>query len=136
MYKLPAMYVGEYAERDAEMTLELWQNMKQEIQHQDIQSIFDLETELFPCLVDMRFLGVRVDIQAANELKEKLSSEEKECLLKVKKRNWSRYANMGSSIHRTSFFEKLRLPFDRTEKQILHHLLKTFYKTTLTLLLN
>ena len=23
MYKLPAMYVGEYAERDAEMTLEL-----------------------------------------------------------------------------------------------------------------
>ena len=24
MYKLPAMYVGEYAERDAEMTLELW----------------------------------------------------------------------------------------------------------------
>ena len=25
MYKLPAMYVGEYAERDAEMTLELWQ---------------------------------------------------------------------------------------------------------------
>ena len=79
MYKLPAMYVGEYAERDAEMTLELWQNMKQEIQHQDIQSIFDLETELFPCLVDMRFLGVRVDIQAANELKDKLSSEEKEC---------------------------------------------------------
>ena len=56
MYKLPAMYVGEYAERDAEMTLELWQNMKQEIQHQDIQSIFDLETELFPCHVDMRFL--------------------------------------------------------------------------------
>ena len=69
MYKLPAMYVGEYAERDAEITLELWQQMKQEIQHQDIESIFDLETELFPCLVDMRFLGVRVDVQAANELK-------------------------------------------------------------------
>ena len=48
MYKLPAMYVGEYAERDAEMTLELWQEMKKEILHQDIQSIFDLETELFP----------------------------------------------------------------------------------------
>jgi hypothetical protein len=25
MYKLPAMYVGEYAERDAEMTLQLWE---------------------------------------------------------------------------------------------------------------
>jgi DNA polymerase I-like protein with 3'-5' exonuclease and polymerase domains len=61
MYKLPAMYVGEYAERDAEMTLELWQEMKKEIYAQDIEDIFKLETELFPCLVDMRFLGVRVD---------------------------------------------------------------------------
>ena len=43
--------------------------IKKEINFQDIQSIFDLETELFPCLVDMRFLGVRVDIQAATELK-------------------------------------------------------------------
>ena len=31
MYKLPAMYVGEYAERDAEMTLELWQEMKKKL---------------------------------------------------------------------------------------------------------
>ena len=58
MYKLPAMYVGEYAERDAELTLNLWQEMRKEINHQDIESIFKLETELFPCLVDMRFLGV------------------------------------------------------------------------------
>ena len=31
MYKLPAMYVGEYAERDAEITLALWQELKKEI---------------------------------------------------------------------------------------------------------
>ena len=51
MYKLPAIYVGSYAEKDAEITLELWQELKKEILHQDIQSIFDLETELFPCLL-------------------------------------------------------------------------------------
>ena len=72
MYKLPAMYVGQYAEKDAAITLELWQMLKREIDNQDINSIFELETELFPCLVDMRFLGVRVDIQAATELKNKL----------------------------------------------------------------
>ena len=33
---------------------------------QDLQSIFDLETDLFPCLVDMRFKGVRVDVEAAH----------------------------------------------------------------------
>ena len=85
MYKLPAIYVGEYAEKDAEITLELWQELKKEINFQDINSIFDLETELFPCLVDMRFLGVRVDVEAAHQLKDKLSLQEKECLLEVKK---------------------------------------------------
>ena len=85
MYKLPAMYVGQYAEKDASITLQLWQVLKREIESQDIESIFNLETELFPCLVNMKFLGVRVDVEAAHQLKDKLSSEEKECLLKVKK---------------------------------------------------
>ena len=31
MYKLPAMHVGAYAERDAEVTLGLWQELKREI---------------------------------------------------------------------------------------------------------
>jgi len=48
MYKLPALYVGSYAEKDAELTLALWQEMKKEIEHQDIHSIFELETQLFP----------------------------------------------------------------------------------------
>ena len=83
MYKLPAMYVGEYAEQDAVLTLKLWQEMKKEIMSQDIEDIFNLETELFPCLVDMRFLGVRVDIEAAHKLKKELVAEEKACLEKV-----------------------------------------------------
>ena len=80
MYKLPAIYVGAYAEKDAELTLELWQELKKEILHQDLNSIFELETELFPCLIDMRFLGVRVDVEAAHKLKKQLLEQEKECL--------------------------------------------------------
>ena len=57
------MYVGEYAEKDAELTLKLWQACKHEIQTQDLWDIFELETELTPCLIDMRFKGVRVDIE-------------------------------------------------------------------------
>ena len=115
MYKLPAMYVGEYAEQDAKLTLALWQEMKKEIYNQDIESIFDLETELFPCLVDMRFLGVRVNIQAANELKDKLSLEEKECLLKVKKETGVD-TQIWAARSIAQVFDKLHLPFDRTEK--------------------
>ena len=115
MYKLPAIYVGEYAEKDAEITLALWQELKKEILHQDIQSIFDLETELFPCLVDMRFLGVRVDVQGAHKLKQQLLAQEKEYLQEVKKESgvdvqiWA-----ARSIEQV--FQKLSLPYDRTEK--------------------
>ena len=69
MYKLPSLNVGAYAERDAEATFGLWQEMKKEIIEQDLESIFNLETDLFPCLVDMRFKGVRVDVEGAQNLK-------------------------------------------------------------------
>jgi len=115
MYKLPAMYVGEYAEQDAVLTLKLWQEMKKEILSQDIEDIFNLETELFPCLVDMRFLGVRVDIEAAHKLKEELVLEEKKCLEKVYQETgvdvqiWA-----AKSIEKV--FQNLKLPYEKTLK--------------------
>jgi DNA polymerase I-like protein with 3'-5' exonuclease and polymerase domains len=115
MYKLPAMYVGEYAERDAELTLELWQEMKKQMLAEEVTSIFELETELFPCLVDMRFLGVRVDVEAANQLKHKLLTEEKECLQKVKKETGID-TQIWAARSIAQVFQKLNLPFDRTEK--------------------
>ena len=115
MYKLPAIYVGAYAEKDAEITLELWQELKKEILHQDIQSIFELETELFPCLVDMRFLGVRVDVEAAHQLKETLSAKEKECLLAVKKETGVD-TQIWAARSIAQVFQKLNLPYDSTEK--------------------
>ena len=115
MYKLPAMYVGAYAEADAQLTLDLWQEMKKEIINQDIEDIFKLETELFPCLVDMRFLGVRVDTEAAYELKQKLLAEEKECLRIVQKETGVD-TQIWAARSIAQVFEKLHLPFDRTEK--------------------
>ena len=115
MYKLPAMYVGQYAEKDASITLQLWQYLKKEIVSQDINSIFDLETELFPCLVDMRFLGVRVDIESAHKLKNELVTEEESNLHKVKSETGID-VQIWAARSIAKVFEKLKLPFDRTEK--------------------
>ena len=115
MYKLPAIYVGAYAEKDAEITYALWQELKKEIISQDLNSIFQLETELFPCLVDMRFLGVRVDVESAHKLKEELVEEEKELLLKVKKET-SVDVQIWAARSIAQVFQKLDLPFDRTDK--------------------
>jgi len=115
MYKLPAIYVGAYAENDAIITLELWQELQKEINLQDINSIMDMETELFPCLVDMKFKGVRVDVEAAHKLKTILLAQEKEALQQIKKETridiqiWA-----ARSI--AQVFDKLNLDYDRTEK--------------------
>jgi len=115
MYKLPAIYVGAYAEKDAEITFELWQELKKEILHQDLNSIFQLETELFPCLVDMRFLGVRVDTESAHKLKSELLEQEKECLQLVKKETQVD-VQIWAARSIAQVFQKLDLPFDRTDK--------------------
>ena len=72
MYKLPAMYVGEYAERDAEVTLALWQELKKEIEHQDLQSIVEIEQKVFPCIFDMKIKGVRVSESQVDQLDHQL----------------------------------------------------------------
>jgi DNA polymerase I-like protein with 3'-5' exonuclease and polymerase domains len=105
MWKLPAMYVGNYAERDAELTFALWKVMQKEMIDQDLDSIFHLETDLFPCLVDMRFLGVRVDVQKAHKLKQQAARS----IAKV--------------------FDKLNLEYERTAKTQAPSFTKNFLST-------
>ena len=115
MYKLPAMHVGAYAERDAEVTLGLWQEMKKEIINQDLEDIFDLESDLFPCLVDMRFKGVRVDVERAHKMKKEMKKAEQELLHKIKgETNIDTQIWAARSI--ANVFDMLRLEYPRTEK--------------------
>jgi len=115
MWRLPAPFVGEYAEKDAEITLKLWGAMQHEISKQDLWDVFNLETNLFPCLVDMKFKGVRVDVDVANGIKKSLNKTEKEIHQKINKlvgfdiEIWA-----AASIAKA--FDKLKLPYDRTEK--------------------
>jgi DNA polymerase I-like protein with 3'-5' exonuclease and polymerase domains len=115
MYKLPAMYVGAYAEKDAELTLELFKVLSREIDKQNLNNIFDLETNLFPCLIDMKFKGVRVDVEAAHQLKRSMVKEEEALLLEVK-----RETNIDTQIWAArsiaQVFDKLGLHYERTLK--------------------
>jgi DNA polymerase I-like protein with 3'-5' exonuclease and polymerase domains len=79
------MYVGNYAEKDAQLTLELFKTLSREIKKQNLENIYQLETELFPCLIEMKFKGVRVDVEKAHKLKQQLNTKEKQLLLEVKK---------------------------------------------------
>jgi len=115
MYKLPAMYVGSYAEKDAVLTLELFKVLSREIQKQSLQNVFDLETQLFPCLLDMKFKGVRVDIEKAKLLKQQLTNQEQEILLKVKQETGIE-PQIWAARSIATVFDKLGLHYERTDK--------------------
>ena len=115
MWRLPAPLVGEYAEQDAVVTLKLWHALQHEISKQDLWDVFNLETNLFPCLVDMKFKGVRVDVAKAEATKAQLVDAEKEMHRDIKKlagfdvEIWA-----AASIAKA--FDIVKLPYDRTEK--------------------
>ena len=125
MYKLPSMHVGSYAERDAEITLGLWQEMKKEIIHQDLEDVFDLETELFPCLVDMKFKGVRVDIDKAHLMKKQLVQEEKDLLTAIEKETNVR-PQIWAARSIAEVFDNLKIPYERTAKTAAPSFTKNF----------
>ena len=115
LYKLPAMYVGEYAERDAEATLKLWQRLNTELHNQELMDVFTLETKLFPCLVDMKFKGVRVDLEHADKLKQNLMQREAKIVARIKELTGVE-VEISAARSIAKAFDKLGLPYDRTEK--------------------
>ena len=128
LYKLPAMYVGSYAEQDAYLTLELFKRLSTEIQTQNLVEIFDLESQLFPCLIEMKFKGVRVDVERAHKLKKELLSQEEAILLEVKKKTGVD-VQIWAARSIAKVFDKLSLPYARTEKTQSPSFTKNFLST-------
>jgi len=128
LYKLPAMYVGTYAEQDAELTLELFKTLSREIQKNNLVEIFDLETQLFPCLIDMKFKGVRVDVERAHKLKKQLSQKEEQLLLEVKKETGID-VQIWAARSIAKVFDKLSLSYATTEKTGSPSFTKNFLST-------
>tara|TARA_R110002020_G_scaffold110026_2_gene254374 strand:- start:564 stop:2444 length:1881 start_codon:yes stop_codon:yes gene_type:complete len=127
MYKLPALYVGEYAEKDAEITLALWQELKAQILEQDLQSIFDLETELFPCLVEMKSRGVKVDLNHAKHVEKQLKKQEDKFLAAIKERVGF-FPELWAARSIAKVFDKLKLEYPRTQKTKAPSFNKNFLK--------
>ncbi len=128
MWKLPASEVGGYAEKDAELTLLLWHHLKKIIIEDDLQDIFNLETDLFPCLVDMRHLGVRVDIEKADQLKKVMAIKEQNLLQQIKIETGID-TQIWAARSIAEVFEKLKLPYSRTEKTDSPSFTKNFIST-------
>ena len=97
MHKLSSDLVKEYAKQDVRLTLKLWNLFNEKLDEvlyqrpedkeiKTCRNIFELETKLFRCLVDMKFKGVRIDVQKLEEFGKKLKFRRDNLLNIIKKR--------------------------------------------------
>ena len=114
LYKLPATFVGEYAEADARLTLQLWQTFKAELAKEDLWQVFDLESEVLPLCIDMTWRGVRVDLDEAERLKQSLFAHVKKILSDIKKQT-DLDIELWAAASIAKVFDQLKIPYGRTK---------------------
>lgn len=115
MYKLPAKYVGPYAQQDAALTLKLWGILKQGLKEENVEKIYQLETSLIPILLDMRWKGVRVDLDKAEKTGKQLHKEENKILEGIHK-EYGVAPDLWAAASVATVFDRAGLSYPRTEK--------------------
>ena len=84
MWRLPARYVGEYAENDVEAPLLIYEKQRAILDRDNLWQIFDLETDVLPVLVRMRQRGVRIDFDKLRSIEDWSLDEEIKALRQIK----------------------------------------------------
>lgn len=113
LWKLPAMYVGDYAEQDAALTLKLWHHLQTLLRKEEVESIFDLETEMLPILIDLTFKGIRFDGEKAEKLIKTMKKQEND-LLKSIKDTAGMSVDIWAAASIATAFDKLKVQYPRT----------------------
>ena len=115
MWKMPAMYVGPYAEGDAELTLELWNYFSIQLGKENLWPVANLELDLLPCLVDMTMRGVRVDVNRVERTRDSLLKRERDVTKEIK-RIAGTDVEIWAAQSLAKAFDKVGIHYPTTEK--------------------
>ena len=96
--KIPARFVGNYAEADADLPIKIYLKQVELLKADDTWDIFLLERRLQKVLFKIRMHGVRLDIPRAEQLEQELKKEEDRILKQVQQHSPpGKTVNPGSS---------------------------------------
>ena len=115
MWKLPSESVGLYAQEDARLTYDLWKRFKHEINKQNLDTIWQLERDLLPYLIQIRKRGIRVDVEQAEKLKVNFKQKEKDILHKINKMV-GKEIDIWAARSIATAYDKLGIEYPRTSK--------------------
>ncbi len=122
LWRLPARYVGPYAEQDAVATLELCLRLQAQILGQELTEAYELETDLLPHILEMRRRGIRINTDQAEQSQSRFRQLAAEQLDMVREhcpqtqRRAVTIQDVRSPRWLEALFAELSIPFPRTEK--------------------
>lgn len=115
LYKAPPSLAGPYAEGDADLPLRLEGLQTRRLIDEGLWPVFRMECDLIRLIIDIRFNGVRVDLNKAEEAREYLL--EKETAAAKYLASLAGFdVNTNSSSHLAKAFDAVGEPYPRTAK--------------------
>jgi DNA polymerase I-like protein with 3'-5' exonuclease and polymerase domains len=118
MWRLPAKFIGPYAEQDARATLNLFKKLWKICEDEKSENAYRVECGLLPMIYAMRKRGIRVDIAKAEQAVIHFA-EERDRVLEELSRNLGRSATMEairSPAWLIEAFTREGIPFPKTAK--------------------
>jgi DNA polymerase-1 len=109
MWRLPARYVGSYAEADARQTYDIYQKQIPLLREEGLTDLWALECEITLICHEMTWAGVRVDLDAAEKLNDLWTTRENTLKSTLQFDIWS-------PPQIAKYCEKLGVSYPRTEK--------------------
>lgn len=112
---IPAELVGFYAESDTALPLQILPRQFEKMDELGLLEVFHLECDLLPILVQMRLLGVSVDLDAAERARDQFLDSAATIQKQVDEiAGFS--INTGSAQEIAKVFDRLHIKYPRTEK--------------------
>ena len=115
LWKLPAPLVGPYAEADSSMVRDIWAQQEKKLRADDLWEIFELESALLPMYVDMRWRGIRVDLDRAQQLKDQWRADVSSLLAEIRSKTGIS-VDLWTPTSLAKAFDHEGVPYGRTEK--------------------
>jgi len=109
IWRAPASLVGPYAESDALLPVQILKRQWEALEKENLLKLFKMECDLTPLLLDMRFRGVRINVEKAEQTAKWLRAEARKAQERLRGVDvWS-----AQSIERA--FKKAQIEYPRTK---------------------
>lgn len=115
LWRLPAHYVGNYAEQDADLTMRIWEKQEGALHSEELWNVFSLESKVLDVLLKMRFRGIPIDLDRAHVVLREIEGKAvtaRQDLFRIA----GREINPASPGDVSATAKTLGLAFPRTEK--------------------